>query len=349
MLSVPLPIVVALMLLVVMLVNREALLNQPRGRWFLALLVIYCIVLVLIGIRWTSDTVNVMPFLPVLAVVWCILTWIAFRSLSRDGPAIDASDWPHLLPVIGVIVALFATPVWLEVVIVSCNLFYAALLIRLAKRGSDALRIVKFGSARNCHRAVWITAVMLIYFAVIEIVIALDFGFFGGRHAAAIVTLANVPTIFLLGLAAAGAGQASSSEESQSAPAAEADVSDKSADSAPDTDTDQAELMQQLTTLLVDDRLYEDTELNLQRLARKAGVPARQVSRAVNRHAGLNVSQWVNEARIRAACALLRQSDATVLEIMQKVGFATKSNFNREFRRITGASPSAWRVENADS
>ena len=43
MLSVPLPVVVALMLLMVMLVNREALLSQPRGRWFLALLAVYCV------------------------------------------------------------------------------------------------------------------------------------------------------------------------------------------------------------------------------------------------------------------------------------------------------------------
>ena len=106
---------------------------------------------------------------------------------------------------------------------------------------------------------------------------------------------------------------------------------------------DYAALMQQLNTLLVDQALFADNELNLQRLARKAGVPARQVSRAVNSQTGLNVSQWVNEARINAACELLRQSDASIIEIMDKVGFATKSNFNREFRRITNTSPTAWR------
>ncbi len=341
MLSVPLPVVVALMLVMVMLANREALQSLPTGRWFLALLGVYCVVLVLIGIRWTSNSINVMPLLPLLAVCWCILSWIAFRSLSRSGPVIDAEDWPHLIPVIAVAVVLFASPVWLEVVIVTTSLFYAYLLIRLARKGADALRMVKFGAARNCHRAVWITGALLVYFALIEVVIALDFGYFGGRHAAMIVTIANVPTIFLLGLVAVGAGQAGSGDEIEAVPSEPARTTVTSPQ--PENEPDYAELMHRLTDLLVDQALYADTELNLQRLARKAGVPAKQVSRAVNSQTELNVSQWVNGARITAACELLRESDDSILEIMDKVGFATKSNFNREFRRVTGTSPSVWR------
>jgi len=177
---------------------------------------------------------------------------------------------------------------------------------------------------------------MLIYFALIEIVIALDFKLWQGQHAAMIVTLANVPSIFLLGLVAAGAGKAGSQADT-------GELVDPVADSAKEPEPDYTALLDQLTSLLVEQGLYADTELNLQRLARKAGIPSRQVSRAVNSQTGLNVSQWVNEARIRAACELLRESDATILEIMQKVGFATKSNFNREFRRVTGDSPGNWR------
>ncbi|MBB5533605.1 AraC-like DNA-binding protein [Rhizobium giardinii] len=32
-------------------------------------------------------------------------------------------------------------------------------------------------------------------------------------------------------------------------------------------------------------------------------------------------------------------------EIMFEAGFSTKSNFNREFRRVTGVSPSHYRAE----
>lgn len=369
MLSVPLPIVVALMLVMVIIFNRDALVSLPSGRWFLALLGVYCVVLVLIGIRWTGGIMNVMPYLPILAVFWCILTWIAFRSLSRTGAATDRADWPHLLPLVAVVAALFATPFVLETVIVASNLVYAWLLAGLARRGADALRMVKFGAARYCIKALWISAGMLVYFALIEIVITIDFEVWRGQHAAMIVTLANVPSLFLLGLVAAGAGQTGSSHEELgnvgpkvlmptradndqtddlSACRSDDRTNERSDNSTDDRsgngdEPDYGALLDRLTELLVGQALYKDTELNLQRLARKAGVPARQVSRAVNTQTGLNVSQWVNEARIKAACDLLRGSDATVQEIMYQVGFATKSNFNREFRRITGVSPSAWR------
>ncbi len=35
----------------------------------------------------------------------------------------------------------------------------------------------------------------------------------------------------------------------------------------------------------------------------------------------------------------------SIMQIMFEVGFLTKSNFNREFLRVTGKSPSAWRAE----
>ncbi len=365
MLSVPLPIVVALMLVMVIAINREALLNLPRGRWFLALLVLYCVVLVLIGIRWTVGVTAVMPLLPVLAVGWCILTWIAFRSLTRTGASVSWQDWPHALPVLIVVAAMIASPLVLEAVIVLCNLGYAWLLIKLARQGEDALRMVKFNAARNCLRAIWISAAMLIYFGVVEVIIALDFELTHGSNAATIVTLANIPSLFLLGLVATGAGLAGSREESdqpglivqpeglEAAPTGTATDADPDVIARPNPNpddpqsatTEHSALLEQLAELLIGQKLYADTELNLQRLARKAGVPARQVSRAVNSQTGLNVSQWVNEARVRAACELLQQTDATVLEIMQQVGFATKSNFNREFRRIAGMSPSAWRKQ----
>lgn len=90
-------------------------------------------------------------------------------------------------------------------------------------------------------------------------------------------------------------------------------------------------------------RVYRDVDLSLDRLARKTGIPARQVSTAINRATGKNVSQYVNEHRIAEACVLLTDTDRPVTEIMFKAGFQTKSNFNREFRRVTEMSPLEWR------
>ena len=107
------------------------------------------------------------------------------------------------------------------------------------------------------------------------------------------------------------------------------------------------QLMPLLYSLVVEQKLYRDTELNLQRLARKCGVPSRRVSKAVNILTKQNVSQWVNEQRIQSACELLKNSEKNITLIMQDVGFITKSNFNREFKRVTGDSPSQWRKKQA--
>ena len=98
-----------------------------------------------------------------------------------------------------------------------------------------------------------------------------------------------------------------------------------------------------LTHLFEVEELHIDTELNLRRLSRKLGLPDRSVSRAINKTQNLSVSQFVNGFRIRDAARLLETSDQTILQISLASGFMTKSNFNREFARVTGQTPSHWR------
>jgi AraC-like DNA-binding protein len=74
------------------------------------------------------------------------------------------------------------------------------------------------------------------------------------------------------------------------------------------------------------------------------GLSVRQVSNAVNRVKSMSVSQYVNDYRVREACRLLADTDEPITRIMFDAGFQTKSNFNREFLRVTGMSPKAWRA-----
>jgi AraC-like DNA-binding protein len=69
------------------------------------------------------------------------------------------------------------------------------------------------------------------------------------------------------------------------------------------------------------------------------------VSSAVNRIHGSSVSQYVNNQRVSEACRLLAASDEPITRIMFDAGFLSKSNFNREFLRVTGLSPKTWRLE----
>ncbi|MGL5010519.1 MAG: helix-turn-helix domain-containing protein [Paracoccaceae bacterium] len=89
------------------------------------------------------------------------------------------------------------------------------------------------------------------------------------------------------------------------------------------------------------DKPYLDPNLTLAHLARKLRVPAKTLSAAINRATGENVSRFVNAERIRHAQSILLRGE-TVTEAMLASGFNTKSNFNREFLRVAGASPSDW-------
>jgi AraC-like DNA-binding protein len=106
---------------------------------------------------------------------------------------------------------------------------------------------------------------------------------------------------------------------------------------------DDQETLGAIQSLMETKRFYRDPDLNLDRLARKAVLPARQISTAINRATGKNVSQFVNDFRIAEACTLLADTEKSVTEIMFDVGFQTKSNFNREFRRVTDMTPVQWR------
>ena len=90
--------------------------------------------------------------------------------------------------------------------------------------------------------------------------------------------------------------------------------------------------------------MHLDPNLTLVRLARRLHLPEKRLSSAVNRATGGNVSRHVNAWRIRHACKLI-EAGSPVTEAMLESGFNTKSNFNREFKRVTGTAPSLWRGE----
>lgn len=100
---------------------------------------------------------------------------------------------------------------------------------------------------------------------------------------------------------------------------------------------------ERINSLMQGQELYRDPDLTLERLARRVGIPARQISGALNRIYGRNVSQIVNEYRVADAKLRLETTLDQITSIMLDVGFGTKSNFNREFLRVTGTTPSRYR------
>jgi AraC-like DNA-binding protein len=335
--SVPLPFVVALLLLIflVRLLRREeGLANVP----FLAMIAASALQSILHGLRWSYGVESFRMLQPLLAALIPPLAWLGFNgfrtALAQSSPL--RGPWPHALGPAGIALLWAVKPALIDVALPLLYLGYGAALLALGRSGPDALDRVKLDGTISLYRGLQITGIALIISAGIDTAIAFDFVRAGGVHAAWISGLGSLGFIAFLGFMAALAGG--------SPPVIDEDEA-KPDMGPPEIAADDAELMAQIEEMMRSKMPHHDPELTLARLARKMALPARRISAAINRVRALNVSQYVNEHRIADACQRLSHTDMPITQILLEVGFLTKSNFNREFRRVTGMNPSAWRAE----
>ena len=78
-------------------------------------------------------------------------------------------------------------------------------------------------------------------------------------------------------------------------------------------------------------------------LARMAGMNESTFSRFFKRNTGNTFTDHVTKLRVSRACNLLAHSSLPVTSICYEVGYSNISNFNRNFRRQRGSTPSAYR------
>lgn len=83
--------------------------------------------------------------------------------------------------------------------------------------------------------------------------------------------------------------------------------------------------------------------LRLAEAARVAHMSEGAFGRFFRRHMGQRFPAFVNELRIGRACRLLAETDLAVTAVAQACGYPNLSNFNRQFRRLKGLSPSEFR------
>ena len=113
---------------------------------------------------------------------------------------------------------------------------------------------------------------------------------------------------------------------------------------APETDAADAALADRLLELLDGERVWLDPELTVEALADRLREPTRDVSRVLNGPVGGGFHRVVGARRVAEAKRLLAdEPDATVLEVLYRVGFSSKSAFHRAFKRHAGLTPTAYR------
>ncbi|WP_244618645.1 helix-turn-helix domain-containing protein [Rhizobium sp. 18065] len=318
---------------------------------FLLLIAVYIVQTVLVGLRWGYGIIAILPLLSTLASLVPPLSYLAFRDLAREERGLSWRDWPHLVPTAALMLMMLAWRDLLDLLIIAEFLFYGLALLWLARLGPDGLVAARLDGTLRSYRSLQLTGLVLIGSAATDVAISLDMLWSGGQYSALVVSASTTAILLLLGIAAVAVGSEEAGDEDLDNETPAPDVSTRDgrmpviggAGAVALASGEDQQVAADLDRLMSERRLYADTGLNLARIARRMSLPARSVSQAVNRVHGISVSHYVNNHRITEACRLLSQTDLPVTRIVFDAGFMTKSNFNREFLRVTGISPSDWR------
>lgn len=93
---------------------------------------------------------------------------------------------------------------------------------------------------------------------------------------------------------------------------------------------------------LADARYFEP--LDVEALARAAGLSRAHFSREFRRTFGESPHAYLLTPRLERAAALLRTTDRSVTDICLSVGLRSTGSFTTSFRRMFGVSPTAYRA-----
>jgi AraC family transcriptional regulator len=85
--------------------------------------------------------------------------------------------------------------------------------------------------------------------------------------------------------------------------------------------------------------------LTLSQASEQAGVHPVHVSRSFRRTLGCTFRDYLTLIRIRRAMDFLKRSATCITEIAFACGFSDHAHFTRTFKRATGLTPTAYRIQ----
>lgn len=109
-------------------------------------------------------------------------------------------------------------------------------------------------------------------------------------------------------------------------------------------------LKSQLLDFMNTEKPFLKSDLSLSELASSMKIPSHHLSQLINTVLGKNFYDFVNGFRIEESKRLLcnaAKKKNTITQIMQDVGFNSKSVFNTAFKKSTGMTPSEFRSKHA--
>lgn len=105
-----------------------------------------------------------------------------------------------------------------------------------------------------------------------------------------------------------------------------------------------------LTYLTIEEAfLYNYSSITLDSLATQLGLCKRQTERLLQMHYHKTFSQKKTEARMSAACSLLRGTSASVSSIAEELGYSSVEHFSTAFRKYHSMTPSEFRRRSSEA
>lgn len=346
MLAIPLPFVAALLLFItaVLLRYRYPQTSQ-KPFWFIMLC---ALMITVVGLRWTVDIALFRFLQPVLGASVPVTAWLCFTGGHRSKP----NTHLHWLGPVAVLVgSFFYEHLWggaIDILLISLYLGYGCLLLKSSFNFPEHVRLSDVSNVLLAER---VAGFALLFSALVDGIISFDILQLNAQHIDLILSISYLVLIPAIVGTVIVVSTSTSLIQKQNQQQSELPILNSLPDAADalittvsfDEDKDVTQIVAKFDALMRDHQVFKDPDLSLNRLARKLGIPARKISSAVNQTHNENISKVINAYRVEYAKILLKQSDETITDIFLNSGFQTKSNFNREFSRVTGQTPSEFR------
>ncbi len=333
--SFPLPMATALLCAVIaVLIWRLDLGLRSANALFSAFFGLGAVTSFLVGLRFGYGFEALIPLQRTLPLLLGPMMYLGFVSLTIDRRRLPMMILLHLgtPAVLMVFLVLLAEELRnLDWIISVSYLVYGVGLYLLWRKGPDALVHARVDVTRNLSNWLLRGIGFLAFILILDTAIAIDFAVNQGVNVASLISYGTIPLVLLL---LATLITLPLVFNRSPALASQPRVPNK----------DDVEIVAKLETLMDDHQLFLDPEITVQRLAKRLSIPARSLSGAINRTQGKNMSQYVNTFRLAYAARQLVETNKSVTKIATQSGFMARSNFYREFQRVYGQSPVAYRA-----
>lgn len=95
--------------------------------------------------------------------------------------------------------------------------------------------------------------------------------------------------------------------------------------------------------VILSKKLYLQQGITIIQVAQELGTNRTYLSNSLHQMEDMNFNTYINSLRIRDAQNLLRNTDYSLSDICNMVGYSDSGNFSRQFKKIVGESPACWR------